>query len=355
MRPSLLPRIAAALLAIQLPVAVGAALVHDDEPHESDADTEVVDGDLDRDGDVEADDGVDALAQAAEQTAAATHYRYEMAMEFGGPDGVESFGGVLATGAVAGDRHQFILDQGGLFDQIGGGPATGDLTMEIITDPTMQYIRAPLYAALAAEGSDVAMPPEMQPLIELGDGWGRIDLAAVGAATGIPDELMGQSGLDPEAAIEILRSAAGSAESTGTGEERGVAVTHYAAAITFDELAGGMMDADDIRAFMPALPEDMNAPGFDEIFDAMLAAPIELTVSIGDDGLVRRLTMDLSKSFLAVGEAMGEDIGDDLGLDMTQSIDFFAYGDQSIVIEPPPIEETVDLTAWALEMADAFS
>lgn len=353
MRPSLLPRIAAALLAIQLPVAVVAALVHDDES--GDADTEFVEGDVDRDGEADEADA-DLLARAVEQTATATHYRFEMALDISMP-GLESFGGPLGTGERAGDRERFVMDQGELMKVVDGQGADGDYTMEVITEPGAQYLRAPMFAALAedAEAIGELLPPFMDPLLELGDGWGRIDLDAVGAATGIPSDLTGSSQLDPSDAVAMLRAAVGTERATGTGEVRGVPVTDYDAVITFADLAGGGMDDQTIQSFLPGFAEDFAGADGEEVFDALLEAPLELTASIDDEGLVRRLVVDMRKSFLAMGRALGEDLSEANGLTYREIIEFFDYGDQSIVIDVPPIEETVDLTAWALEMADAFS
>lgn len=348
MRSSTLARVTTILLALCLPIALVAAFVKGSD----DDDTRTTD-----DGDVAADttagepDDGDFFALAAEQTAAATHYRYEMSMEFGSASEEQLFDGPLATGERAGDRDRFVMDQSDLMAMVDGAPVEGDLTMEIITEPGVQYLRAPLFTTIS-EGLGDLFPPEMKPLLDLGDGWGRIDLDAVGAATGIPSDLTGSTQLDPADALAMMEAAVGSQREVGTSEVRGDAVTDYAATITFADLAGDGMDPAIMGSFLPQFDDDEE---FQTAFDAMFDAPLELTISIDGEGFVRRLAMDLRKSMLAIGEALGEDPVGALGFSYVQIIEFYDYGDESITIEVPPIEETTDLTTWALEMADGFS
>jgi hypothetical protein len=73
---------------------------------------------------------------------------------------------------------------------------------------------------------------------------------------------------------------------------------------------------------------------------------------IDDDGYVRRLAyeMDLLEMFESAGlsDDLGGDVPDEFAYSFT--MDFFDYGDDSIAIEPPDPDETVDITDAFLEV-----
>jgi hypothetical protein len=281
-----------------------------------------------------------------------TSYRYSMSISFG--MGGQSFDADIATGAFDGERSQVTMDFGAMLQQIGGMGeevpselADADLTMEQVVDEDAIYLRAPFFSAMAdqvaGEGSDIIdMTSEPGGALfgiydQLGDGWGRIDVDALGDVlpADVQETLGGGQNADPRVFLDMLRNTE-SVEDLGTDEIDG------------DEVHGLAADVDlgDLLKASGTDPDDIGGGTTDELGD-FTAFSFPLEVWIDGDDHVRRIDFTFgADSFTDLAEQSGQDIGDmpdelaDFSMGMT--MDFADYGDDSISIEAP--SDAVDIT-----------
>jgi hypothetical protein len=229
----------------------------------------------------------------------------------------EKAGGVkvaMTMGVTAGGRS-FSIDANGAFD---GG--NGELTMN-------------LSSVLGAAGSNGAAEMRFieesgHPVIYLnmpflageipgGASWLRLDLDQAGKALGVDvSRLVSQAGQNPADALDMLR-AAGSVDEVGTETLAGGPTTHYKASI-------------DLAKAVDKLPERVQQ-AVQRLIDQGAPSVLPVDVWIGDDGLVRKLTMDES---LPTAGSTGQ-----VRLSMT----FSDYGTPVNVVAPPA-DQTLDLS-----------
>lgn len=276
-------------------------------------------------------------------------YRYSMTMEMSMGGQSIDFGGPIATGEYQDGRQYMRMDMGAMFEGImgsmggSGGEAlppgmTGDdMVIEYLVDAETMYMRAPFFATMFG-----SMPPgtdlgEAGGLVEafgaLGDGWGKIDIAALGDVA--PGEAAGALGggqsFDPSIFLDMIRDAEG-VEELGTDEIDGEQVTGLAAEVS-------MVDMLEVQGLSP---EDLG-PGTEGMSD--LTFPLEVWVD-GDEQLRRiNFTFD-EEAFGDIAESQGEDPGEIAemgGVGMTMSMDFSDWGDDSISVEAPT-SDVVDIT-----------
>jgi hypothetical protein len=279
-----------------------------------------------------------------------------MRVEDGG-DELE-MGGAFLTGEVDGDLSSTTLDMAALSADMArqdpGGSSVeddlleADLTMEMVTDGTTLYLRAPLYASMADLALDSgASADDLGPvadLAKLDDKWGRVDISRLS-----PTEVARAAGAqssDPRAFLDM--AALGSdVRDLGTETIDGVESRGLGATITYgDMLEVQGMDADAVRDSLGAsrspggeIPEEI----FDDMVESVLAMDVPIEVWVDDDDRVRRISLviDMTETILAAAEAAGEDPG--VGtLAMTMVLDFSDYGDDTIEIEVPT--DAVDVT-----------
>ncbi len=299
------------------------------------------------------------LADVAEATEGLS-YRMSMDMTMSVDaegEGME-VGGRFMTGEVDGDLSAMTMDMGELFRDIADdAPADeafpeafldADLTMEMVTDGTTLYLRAPFLEAMADLALDSgASRADLGPLADLGSlgsEWGRIDLSQlsiseIASATGAQTT-------DPRAFLEMAARAT-DVQELGTDTIGGTEVRGLGATITYGDMIEAQgLDADDVRDQMTAGAGTDDAE-FDETFDAVLeamfAAEMPVEVWVDDDDRVRRVAMDLNMTEIMAGvaELEGEDLGD-FAMSMTMAMDFSDYGAESIEIDVP--DDAVDIT-----------
>lgn len=251
----------------------------------------------------------------------------------------------LMTGEIDGDDYHMLMDLGPMMtemaDMMGetmpSEIADTDLTMEMAGDPEELYLRAPMFASLGGPTE----PGAAGEFVGLGDGWGHVDVAALGDL--VPGDVaaaMGGQGIDPQAVVDMMQSA-GDVEDLGEGDVRGTAVHGLSAEVAMADLmeASGQ-DPEAVAA--AAGPGEGEAIG--ELYDMTTA----IEVWIDDDGYLRRMAFGYGMDEIA--EAMAEDPGDlgQLGLgDMRFSyvMDMFDYG-TAVDFEPP---------ADAIDITDAYA
>ena len=284
-------------------------------------------------------------------------YRMSMDMTMVGEDAGGSFevGGTFMTGEVDGDRTSMSMDMHELFadmaDQFPADEAPpdafldADLTMEVVTDGTTGYLRAPYFAALGEMALDAgATRDDLGPLADiatLGDEWGSIDLAEVSPSQ-VANAAGGQTS-DPRVFLDLMAEGT-DVHDLGTEAIDGVETRGLGATITFAELLESQgTDVDDFRDDM--VPEGVESvpDELDDALDAMLALEIPVQAWIDGDDRVRRVVLEMRMTELVerMAEAAGEQM-EEGGLTMTMTMDFTDYGDDTIAIEVPT--DAVDVT-----------
>ena len=308
------------------------------------------------------------LAGVADATDGLT-YRMSMDMAMVVDAEGESFdvGGTLMTGEVDGERSTMTLDMGALLRDIAAqAPADeplpeafteGDLTMEMVTDGSTLYMRAPYFATIADLLLETgASPDDLGPvgdLADLGDRWGRIDLAEMS-----PSQVAGAAGAqssDPRAFLDVVTRGTDVHE-LGSETIEGVETRGLGATVTYGDMIEAQgMDADDVREQMTPGAATPGGDEFDDVFDATLEAmfamemPVEVWVD-GDDRVRRiSLDMDMTEVLGVVAAEADEDPGDG-ALSMAMVMDFSDYGDASIEVEVPT--DSVDITDDYLALID---
>ena len=109
--------------------------------------------------------------------------------------------------------------------------------------------------------------------------WVRVDLQQLGEKLGVDvGKLLDGANTNPGQILDLLQST-GSVSTVGTETVDGTSTTHYKATIQLDQLAG-------------KLGGSVGQVAYDELVSKGAPSTIPVDVWIGDDGLVRRVTID---------------------------------------------------------------
>lgn len=291
--------------------------------------------------DVEAVGGFEAstsfLREAADQSTA-EGYRTET--RFALADEVDFGAAPLMSGVVDGDRYHMTIDMASMFDQMEtqtGGSVTQemagiDLSMEMAGDSETLYLRAPMFAAF----TDMVPADQLGPLGamgELGDGWGYVDLTALGEQ--LPSDVasaLGGQAVDPRALVETVEGA-DDVQDLGADEIDGDPVRGLSADVSLGELLEAVGQDPETYA------ETIGVMGTDEAVAAVyeLSTPIE--VWIDEDGYLRRWVYGYSLADIA--EAMDVSPGAAGDVEFNFAVDMFDYG---ATVDFTPPTDAVDLT-----------
>jgi len=215
---------------------------------------------------------------------------------------------MVARGAIdrAARQMHVELDMGALFGQIAGAsddplPAGVDEPWEMVADGSTFYMRAPVFEMFGVSGW-LSMTPE--------------DLGTMGNQLGF-----GIGSFDLSQTLDALRGVTGDPEVVGKEEVRGVATTHYRASV---DLAEALEQAPaEQRERLEAAFEQLDATG------GLGEAEVPVDVWIDDDDLPRRMQLEMSSMFAALG------LGD---ASLTMTMDWFDYG-EPVTIEIPSADE----------------
>jgi hypothetical protein len=252
---------------------------------------------------------VRSLGQVAARTESAGSYRFEMTMRMSMPGHPEAFE-LSAEGAVdrTGRRATMSMDFGSLTELVpGAGLAGDDLTMDMVFDWPVAYMRAPFLSGRL---------PGAKP-------WVKLDLAAMaeGQGVGLPSfGSFGQS--DPSAFLDFLKGA-GSLRVLGQEEVDGVPTTHYLARIDLGAFVD-RLPARERRRLGPALAQLRQLTQ-----DGRLAPLVDAWVD--GDRLLRRFAMSFS---VPVGRESA---------DVSLTMDLHDFGTE-VEVAPPPAAEVAELT-----------
>jgi hypothetical protein len=251
-------------------------------------------------GDTEA--AIAALRSAPDAAAEAGSGRMEMTVALmvdGAPFEVTS------TGVFNGTQMQMEMDFGALLAaQVPGEelPPGFDEPMTVVVDGATTYMRVPLLDALTGTSGWLSMAPEDLGLADdaLGTGFGPSN--------------------NPTQMLEALRGVSDDLEEIGAEEVRGEPTTHFRAVV-------------DLRQALEQVPEALK-PQVEAQLGA-LGDTLPVDVWLGDDGLVRRISMDMVELLAAASAESGRKME---GGSMV--IELFDYGADVDIDIPDPDDTT---------------
>ena len=206
-------------------------------------------------------EGVDPVASAATKSENAGGAKVALTVAVDSPKG--SFN-VSANGVIDQGQADITADLSQVL-ALGGLPAgNGSVEVRYLQesgDPVV-YVNAPALAAMLPGGQS----------------WVRLDLEQAGKAAGVDlNQMLSQAAQNPADVLDMLRSV-GSVQTVGTETIDGVSTTHYKATIDLakaaDTVGGPAKDA------------------VQHLIDQGGPSSVPADVWIGDDGLVRKVTVD---------------------------------------------------------------
>jgi hypothetical protein len=294
------------------------------------------------------------IASVADATEGQTYrVAVDMAMQTGGEGMSFDVAGQLMTGEVDGDRSSMTMDLGALFDDMadqfpaGAAPTDmfgEDVTMQMVTDGTTMYLRAPFFAAMAdmvgAAGGSAGDLGPLADMAELGDQWGRVDMAQVSPSS--VASLAGAQSVDPEAYLEIIARGQ-DVQDLGTDTIDGVEVRGLGATVNYEDMVAAQgADIDDALGQVPADGGD--------VVGALSSMEVPIEVWVDGDNRLRRIhfAVDMADMFAGLDEPNRPPADVAMAFQMTMT--FSDYDDPSIDIEVP--EASVDLTDAFLALSE---
>jgi len=182
--------------------------------------------------------------------------------------------------------------------------------VEMRVDGTVAYVRVP-------EGEETGLPE--------GVSWIRIDAAAHGAQAGQFGQIDQQN---PGRMLDYLHAAEDEPEEVGREEVRGVETTHYRAQVNLEEMAEQELEQ------LPEEQREQQRQQLEQLREMLTEPTIPVEVWVDDDGLLRRMTMEMTL------EAPGLE-GQPTEMRMTMRMELFDYG-VDVEVETPAEDEVVD-------------
>jgi hypothetical protein len=299
--------------------------------------------------DVEA---TEAFLASASERSSGQPYRYKVTMDLElrtrGQD--RGYAARLGEGEIVGESYEQHLDMTeyseGFTAALGGAAPDLGVTVDMIGDAETLYLRAPAF--VPSPGSD--LPAE---LAQLGDGWGRVDLGALGDASltevqaqADPSPVVG----DPRTILDMVSDAY---DVTVLGEEEvgGEATNGLGATVAMTDLVAAQgLDpqefTDQMITSAGGAAEDLDVA---ETVDRYLASSFPLELWVNDEGLVRRISYTTS-----LAQYGGLDAQASAGIDsyaVTTTIDYADHGDETIDTSPPPeADSALDVTDGVREL-----
>lgn len=251
-------------------------------------------------GDTEA--AIAALRAAPDAAAEAGSGRMEMTVGFV-VDG-EPFE-LTSAGVFSGTRMRMEMDLGAMLaaqlpeEEL---PPAFDEPMTVVVDGATTYLRMPMLDALTGTSGWLSMTPE--------------DLGLAGDALGTG---FGPSN-NPAQMMEALRGVSDDIEELGTEEVRGEPTTHYRAVVDLERALEQVREA-----LKPQLEAQLGAMG----------GTLPMEVWLGEDGLVRRISLDMVELLAEASAESGQKME---GGSMVMEL--FDYGADVEVDIPAPEDTT---------------
>jgi hypothetical protein len=253
---------------------------------------------------------VDPVADAAAKTANAGGAKMALALSVTAPGG-----------------QTYDVSASGLFDHQ-QGDMTVDASKALAAAGVSSGSNGQVELRYLEEGGDLVLYADLPFLSDKlpgGGPWIRLDLQQTGQELGIDiGKLLSQAGQNPGQILDLLR-ASGSVQTVGPETVDGVPTTHYKATIELDEVSGQIGGS-----IGRALYDQLAAQG------APSSIPVD--VWVGDDGLVRRATLD--ETVTSGGQTTGAKL----------QVDVSDYG-TPVTVTAPPSDQVFDLTGLASSLA----
>jgi hypothetical protein len=198
---------------------------------------------------------------------------------------------------------QMTLDLGGLGAALGGSGAANVDPADLKTE--LRLVDKTLYMQMGA----------LQKQLPKGKKWLELDAEKISRNLGIDVSQLSQYN-DPTKMLDYLRSS-GKVEEVGSEDVRGVSTKHYRAIVDLAEAAKKLSG-----------PSKASGAGMEQLVKFLGDSKVPVDVYIGDDKLVRRMTMRLTPSGAAAAS----------GFEMNMNMDLYDYGTPVNVSAPPKSE-----------------
>ena len=132
---------------------------------------------------------------------------------------------------------------------------------------------------------------------------------------------------DPAQTLQYLRAASSGVKESGSATVRGVETTRYVGRLDFRKALDAGLD----RLELPAAERQRARQGMQRMLGQLGAKGMPFEVFVDDDGLLRRLTMDMSMQVM--GQPMSTKV----------SMDYFDFG-VDVDVQAPPAGDVTDAT-----------
>ncbi len=256
-------------------------------------------------------DSAVVLAAARTSDAGSARMAMTITMTMAGVPGLD---GPVELGAAgefdfAGQRGQMRLDYSGLLAALGAQAeqAKGFMPDEMRMDGKVMYMRMPALET-----------------VRPGKSWLKLDVAALAAQQGVDQSLIGsQFGQnDPSQFLQYLEGASTRVQEIGREQVRGVETTRYHAAVDLTKAPDYLPDEQRAR-YEQAIAQLTKQTGLDEV-------PVDAWID--DEGLLRRMTMNMSFAAAGAGDAS-----------MLMTMELFDFG-VDVQVEAPPESKVLDFS-----------
>ena len=255
-------------------------------------------------------DSAVVLAAAKTSDAGSARMAMTITMNMAGVPGID---GPVELGAAgefdfASQRGRMTLDYSGLLAALGAQAeqAKGFMPDEMRMDGTVMYMRMPALES-----------------VRPGKSWLKLDVAALAAQQGVDQSLIGsQFGQnDPSQFLRYLQGASTRVQEIGREQVRGVETTRYHAAVDLTKAPDYLTDEQRAR-YEQAIGQLTKQTGLDEV-------PVDAWID--DQGLLRRMTMNMSLAAAGAGNAS-----------VLMTMELFDFG-VDVQVKAPSRDKVLDL------------
>ena len=255
----------------------------------------------------------------------------------------------MMTGHSSGSASYLATDMSAMFEGLEGSSLLEEMTaeerdelealmeseellMETVETEDLFFMRWPMMAAIWEITGTGEMDPATEAMMSIAHDWGVLDLSEYPNARG--SDLIGTGGSEMTDVSEMLAlmMEVEEVEIVGSAEVRGVETTHVRAPMTFEEMLA--LQDQSIETVVQQFIAEGTPPGESRAqAEAMADVEVVYDVFVGEDDLVRRMGVDMSKI-----EVPGSGPGS-----FSFVMDMFDYGASDIVVAVPDPDTSVNL------------
>ena len=193
----------------------------------------------------------------------------------------------------------------------------GDSSLTVISDGTSLYVNAPALSALTD-----------------GKSWLKTSAASASSIIGgsSASSLSLSTLTDPSQALALLGSLGGPVTNLGTVQLNGASATEYRTTLSVSGIA----------AHLGTGSASASADALTKALQKLGVPTVPVTVWVGQDGMVRQVSMAVDLSHATVGGLLGGSTSTSAGSSLAITVGFTHYG-QPVSISVPPASEVTDL------------